>query len=217
MIHTQTIRVSLLSVMALAFAMFSVLAVGAQSYDGDTVEPDINGDYAVTAQSGDTVTLNNLGSGGSLDVTFANGVSGTIEVTTSAGVPAGAPSASPGTANIYLDITLTGLTNADVSSAVYRFTVTQTWLDDQGLGSENVFLYHYNGTAWEQLPTTLVSSVGGTHTYDATISSFSPFAITAVAGLTNTGSPAYLTIAVAGALVIALGTVTVLSRRGTKQ
>lgn len=213
--YAQTLKRGFLyAFLAAALGFVPVVAASAQSYDGETVQPNEEGNYEVAATANDTVTLANLGdSGASLELTFANGASGTVEVTTSTTAPSEATSAVPGTAAVYLDIDLNGLTNDDISGAVYTFSVTKDWLRDQGLESDNVFLYHWNGSAWERLSTTEIGETDSTHTYEAVIDNFSPFAVSGVLGLSNTGSPAFVLILVGSSLIGVVTAVAFMSRK----
>lgn len=194
-----------------------VVAPAYATYNGTVVEPEVDGTtYKVTADAGDQVTLSGLGSGtGVLKVTFANGTTGSFVVTESSEKPAAASTAAEGAVNLYFDIDLVGLTNDDVASAVWTFTVEKSWLSAQGVTAQNVFLQHWNGSAWERLTTREVSSTDTTVTFEADITSFSPFAVTAVAGLSNTGSPAVIGFVIAAGILAVVGGTFYLSRRAS--
>lgn len=190
----------------------------ASTYNGTTVEPQADGKtYNISAESGDTVTLANAGaSGNQLAITFDASVNGTITVTPSTSRPAGASSDPSGSVNIYYDVVLNGLTNDDVRSAKWRFSVTKEWLQQHNVASTNVFLQHFNGSQWERLTTREISSTASGYTLEADVSSFSPFAVTAVQGLSNTGSPYMLGALLAMAILTMLVGSFVLSRKSLK-
>ena len=203
-----------------ALALLLVPAVAfANTYDGTVVEPENDGEtYNVAATSGDSVTLNNVGDGtGDLEVTFSNGVSGSIQVTQSTTLPAEAPVPPTGTIDIYFDVDLNGLTNDDISGAVWSFSVTKAWLNENDVSAENVFLQHYTNGAWERLTTRVISETDTEVNLEADIDSFSPFAVTAVAGLSNTGSPFALGALLAAGILISLTVAFRMSRRPVRQ
>lgn len=183
----------------LVMSLVPVSSVGAQSYNGTTVPPNSDGEtYNVTADAGDTVTLTEIGGGsGTIAVTFANGVNGTIVVKESTSRPAGASTDAPGNVNLYFDVTLNGMSNSDISSAVWTFSVARSFLTQHDATASNIFLHHFNGSTWERLATKEVASNDTAVTFEAQVKNFSPFAVTAVEGLSNTGSP-YLLGAVLG-------------------
>lgn len=196
-------------------ALVPAATASAQSYNGTAVAPESDGTtYNVVASAGDTVTLTEVGNG-SIAVTFSNDVNGQFIITESSSRPASATSDAPGAVNLYFDVTLNGITNDDISSAKWTFSVEQSFLNQHDATAQNVFLYHFNGSSWEQLTTTQVSSSDTSVTFEAQVNNFSPFAITAVEGLSNTGSP-YLLGAVLGiGTLAAVGGAFYLSRRQT--
>lgn len=189
-------------------------SVYASTYNGTTVSSEADGKtYNVTASSGDTVTLTDIGSGsGKIAVTFSANVNGSIVVEESSAKPSGAASEAPGSVNVYFNVTLNGLTNNDVSSAKWTFSVTKDWLKSKGVGSTNVFLHHY-GSTWERLTTREISASSTSHTFEADVNDFSPFAVTAVPGLSNTGSPYMLGALLAGSSLAIVGGTFALSRK----
>lgn len=193
----------------MAVVLLSGVAAGsasAVSYGGTTIS-STNGTYVVAASAGETVTLANVAGVGTLALTFKNNVAGSVVVTESGTTrPAGAATNASGTVNKYFDISLQGITNADISSSKLTFTVEKAWLNNNGVTAANVVLQHY-GSAWENLTTREVSSSSTASTFESTVTSFSPFAITAVAGLSTTGSPYVLGALIAvGVIAIVAGT-----------
>lgn len=187
----------------------AVFATGAtalaSTYNGTTVSSAADGKtYTVVANSGDTLTLNNAGqSGALLNITFKNNVSGTIVINPSTTLPASASSAPSGNVATYFDVTLSGLSNSDISGATWNFSATKSFLSNLGLTSSNVFLEHWNGSSWDRLSTKLVSSDSNNYNFAGTVTSFSPFAVVAVPGLTNTGvSYALIAALSVGAIVV---------------
>lgn len=189
-----------------ALAVFVVPASAfASTYNGTTVAPAADGvTYTVSAAPGDVVTLANAGqAGGQLLVTFKNNVNGSIVIKPSTTLPASATSAPSGTVKTYFDVTLNGFSNADVTSSTWTFSTPLSFLNGLGLSTSNVFLEHFNGTSWDRLSTKLVSSDSANNNFTAGVTSFSPFAVVAVPGLSNTGtSYAVLALGGVGALAV---------------
>lgn len=203
-------------VAALTLSLVPFAGASATGYNGTTVEAEAdNITYEVTALAGDTVTLANIGSTtASVAITFKNNVDGTIVITESASRPSDATSDPSGIVSLYYDIKLVGLTNADVSGAVLTFTVPKTWLSANGFTGANIFLQHFDGSGWVKLTTKEVASTDTTITFTGTITSFSPFSITGVAGLSNTGSPYMLgAILSISALAIIIGSFVLSKKR----
>lgn len=200
-----------ISVLVLSLLPTSVFA---STYDGTAVSSESDGEtYKVTAASGDTLTLIDVGSGsGKIALTFSSDVNGSILIEESSSKPSGASSEAPGSVNVYFNVTLNGLTNADISSAKWTFSVAKDWLKSKGVASTNVFLHHYDSN-WERLTTSEVSSSSTSHTFEADVNDFSPFAVTAVEGLSNTGSPYMLGALLAGSSLAIVGGTFALSRR----
>lgn len=204
----------------LGFAMLLVSllpasSVFAQSYSGTTVSAESDGvTYKVVASAGDTVTLTDIGSGtGQIAITFGADVNGSIVVKESASRPASASTDAPGSVNLYYDVTLDGISNADITSGKWRFSVTKEWLNSKDASSGNVFLHHFGNGAWDRLTTRETSSTSTAYTFEADVNDFSPFAITAVEGLSNTGSPYMLGAILATGILVVLGGSFVLSRK----
>ena len=112
--------------------------------------------------------------------------------------------AAPGSAVTYYDVTLSGFTNAAVSSATWKFSVANSALSTLGLAAANVRLYHF-GTQWDVLPTQVTSADATNTNFSATVTSFSPFAVAGTTGLAATGSSYVLIGFVVLATLIAIG------------
>lgn len=206
-------KLLLTGIFAMVLSILPAANLFAQSYNGTTVEPEADGTtYVVTAQAGDAVTLSNVGNG-SVAITFANDVDGSIVVEESQARPADASMDAPGTVNIYYDVTLVGITNADITSSVWSFSVSKDFLSQNDVTASNVFLHHYSNGNWERLTTRQVSETDTTVTFEAEVDSFSPFAVTAVDGLSNTGSPYLTTAIVAISTIAVVGATFMLSRK----
>ncbi len=189
--------------------MMMPVTVFAQSYNGATIEPENDGKtYNVSADVNDQITLNNVGgNGGTLKLGFTGAASGSVVVQQTTTRPADAPVAPGGSVDIYFDVQLTGgLTSNDIGSGTWTFTVDKSFINGiDGAIKDNVFLNHYNGTAWERLVTRQVSETATTYVYEAEVTDFSPFAVTAVLGLTNTGSPYMMGMIVAVVSLVVVG------------
>lgn len=204
----------ILGVLTLLVSILPVSSALAQSYSGATIEAEADGvTYKIVANAGDTVTLVNVGSGtGQIALTFSANVNGSMVIQESTTRPAGASSDAPGATNVYYNVTLNGLTNADISTGKWRFSVTKDWLNSKDASSGNVFLQHF-GSSWSRLTTKEISSTATAYTYEADVNDFSPFAVSAVPGLSNTGSPYMLGAIIAVSVLAVLGGTFVLSRK----
>ncbi|WP_292728901.1 kelch repeat-containing protein [Methanoculleus sp.] len=100
---------------------------------------------------------------------------------------------APGTPYQYVDLVPARFTN--ITGAIITFTVPTAWLNEHGFSPEDIVLYHYNGTAWEALPTTIESTIGAKVTFTAASPGFSTFAITGIeqAGAVTTPTAAQTT------------------------
>ena len=85
---------------------------------------------------------------------------------------------APGTPYQYVDLVPARFET--ITGATITFTVPAAWLDEHGFTPEDIVLYHYNGTAWEALPTTVKGTSGTSVTFTATTPGFSLFAISGV-------------------------------------
>jgi PGF-pre-PGF domain-containing protein len=81
----------------------------------------------------------------------------------------------PGIAYQYVDLVPARF--EEITGANITFTVPVAWLEEHGFTPEEIVLYHYNGTAWEALPTWIVDAAGTTVTFRAATPGFSLFAI----------------------------------------
>ncbi|WP_284738429.1 Kelch repeat-containing protein [Methanoculleus oceani] len=85
---------------------------------------------------------------------------------------------APGTPYQYVDLVPARF--EEITGANITFTVPAAWLEEHGFTPEEIVLYHYNGTAWEALPTWVVDAAGTTVTFRAATPGFSLFAITGI-------------------------------------
>ena len=76
----------------------------------------------------------------------------------------------------YMEITKTGITNNDLSSAVVQFDVKQEWLTNNSLTTSDVKLFRWTGQ-WDELPTTFKEKVNSSARFEATTPGFSTFAV----------------------------------------
>lgn len=210
-------RLLLTGALALILSILPAADLFAQSYSGATISPDADGaTYIITAEAGDTVTLSSVGNG-LLSITFANNVNGSIEIRESQTRPSGASLDAPGAVATYFDVTLINITNDDISSSTWTFSVSKDFLNLNDAAAANVFLQHYNKGGWGRLTTQQVSETGTSVTFESDVNTFSPFAVTAVGGLSNTGSPYLMTGIVAMMTIVAVGATFMLSRKKQHQ
>jgi len=85
-----------------------------------------------------------------------------------------------------------------IQEAIIRFTIANSWIASEGLTSENLRMYRWDGEKWNELETTLISKDGSATNYEAKTEGFSHFAIsgikTSIAGTTPVAtSPAVTT------------------------
>lgn len=104
---------------------------------------------------------------------------------------------APGTPYQYIDLVPARF--GEITGAIITFSVPAAWLEEHGFAPEEIVLYHYNGTVWEALPTTVESTTGGTVTFTATTPGFSLFAISGIRdeSAVTTPTPATTSSAVA--------------------
>lgn len=204
----------LLSLAVLLMSFLPVTNVFAQSYSGTTISAESDGvTYKIVASAGDTVTLVDVGSGtGQIVLTFGTNVNGSMVIRESTTRPASAPTDPSGSVNFYYDVTLNGISNSDITAGKWRFSVTKDWLNSKDASSSNVFLQHY-GSSWERLTTRETSSSSTSYSFEADVNDFSPFAVTAVKGLSNTGSPYMLGAVLAVSILAVVGGAFALSRK----
>lgn len=70
-------------------------------------------------------------------------------------------------------------TPSNIKDAHVTFKVNASWMQQAGVNPEDIKLQRYNGTAWEVLPTEIVSNAADYVIFESQTSGFSPFAITA--------------------------------------
>ncbi len=70
-------------------------------------------------------------------------------------------------------------TSANIKDSQVTFKVNSSWIQQMDLSSEDIKLQRYNGTAWEELPTTIVSDSIDDVVFESQTPGFSSFAITA--------------------------------------
>jgi PGF-pre-PGF domain-containing protein len=70
-------------------------------------------------------------------------------------------------------------TTSNIEDARVQFKVNASWIQQMGISPADVKLQRYNGTAWEILPTTIVSNSTDYVVFESQTPGFSPFAITA--------------------------------------
>ena len=100
-------------------------------------------------------------------------VTGRVQSSPGAGIPP-----VPGIPYQYIDLVPARFT--EITGANITFTVPAAWLAEHNLTAEEVVMYHYNGTTWEALPTTVEGTAGTTVTFMATSPGFSLFAISGI-------------------------------------
>ena len=68
-------------------------------------------------------------------------------------------------------------TSKNIKHAEIIFRVPRSWIGSNGIDPDSITMMHYNG-AWEPLPTSKISETSEWAYYEASTTSFSPFAIT---------------------------------------
>ena len=128
------------------------------------------------------LTTNDVNVGGNSAVARVNvtgtGIGGLIVTGTVRSSPPAEVPPAPGSAYQYIDLVPARF--GKITGATITFTVPVLWLEEHGFSPEEIVLYHYNGTAWEALPTVVESTAGATVTFTATSPGFSLFAITGI-------------------------------------
>lgn len=84
---------------------------------------------------------------------------------------------APGKVHSYLNIEVSDLDSENIAGASITFRVEKTWLEENGIGTDNVVLSHYTGNDWEQLETSVSGEEGDYVYYVAKTPGFSTFAI----------------------------------------
>jgi len=85
---------------------------------------------------------------------------------------------APGVVYQYVDLVPARF--EEITGANITFSIPAAWLAEHGFIPGEIVMYHYNGTAWEALPTWVVDNSGSTVTFRATTPGFSLFAITGI-------------------------------------
>jgi len=85
---------------------------------------------------------------------------------------------APGVVYQYVDLVPARF--EEITGANITFSIPAAWLAEHGFIPGEIVMYHYNGTAWEALPTWVVDNSGSTVTFSATTPGFSLFAITGI-------------------------------------
>jgi len=117
------------------------------------------------------------GSINSLTVTVGSDVQNLqVTVTPSDSLPSSIP-VPDSVVYMFQEVTPYGVNDSNVERVTYTFKVSKAWLEGQGYGTADVVLWRYNGTAWEQLPTTYVDEDGDYYTFTAESPGFSWYAI----------------------------------------
>jgi len=76
-------------------------------------------------------------------------------------------------------------TSSNIDNPHIMFKVKTSWIDEMGIKPTDVKLQRYNGTAWEVLPTTVITETTDYVVFDSQTPGFSPFAITAEKSLAS--------------------------------
>jgi PGF-pre-PGF domain-containing protein len=103
--------------------------------------------------------------------------------------PGANQAAPPGT--VYQYIRLVPARFTSISKALIHFTIPQVWLDENHIDPKSIVLYHQTANGWEELPTTVLYTKGGTVYFSAESAGFSLFAIT---GMPSEVTPATIAI-----------------------
>ena len=77
----------------------------------------------------------------------------------------------------YVSADATGFDTSAIDTITISFKVPKTWLTENGLGSGDIALLHYDGTSWNALSTSMTSEDDIYVYYEATSSDLSYFAI----------------------------------------
>ena len=85
--------------------------------------------------------------------------------------------ASAGSVYKYLEVAKTAFTDSDITNAIIKFKVENSWLSASSIDKSTVTLYRYAGGAWEKLPTAKVSEDSTYAYYEAESTKLSTFAI----------------------------------------
>ncbi|MDK2939515.1 MAG: hypothetical protein PWQ51_1680 [Methanolobus sp.] len=91
--------------------------------------------------------------------------------------PDNIPGSAPGNVHSYLNIEVSELDSENIAGASITFKVEKSWLEENGISTDDVVLSHYTGSAWDQLETSVSSDDGEYVYYIAKTPGFSTFAI----------------------------------------
>ncbi|WP_340819671.1 PGF-pre-PGF domain-containing protein [Methanolobus sp. WCC4] len=91
--------------------------------------------------------------------------------------PDNIPGSAPGKVHSYLNIEVSDVESDNIAGASITFKVERSWLEQNGISTDDVVLSHYTGSAWDQLETSVSSDDGEYVYYVARTPSFSTFAI----------------------------------------
>jgi PGF-pre-PGF domain-containing protein len=100
-----------------------------------------------------------------------------LSISPSADRPEETPSPAADAVLSYLDVEKRNVTNAEISSARFRFRVSADALDEAGATPESVTLYRYSDGEWTTLATIPAGEQNGTYRFEAISPGFSTFAI----------------------------------------
>ncbi len=98
-----------------------------------------------------------------------------LTLTTLADKPANT-SAAPGNAYQYINVEAENINDSNIESAHFEFRVNNSWISDNNIDKNKVYLYRYTNQ-WNQLTTTLTSEDDNYTHYTATVPGFSYFVI----------------------------------------
>ncbi|MCK9631069.1 MAG: PGF-pre-PGF domain-containing protein [Methanoregula sp.] len=148
------------------------------STSGDDDPPDTMTDVSHTPM---TITVN---VGGNSAVPLVT-VTGTglkdliVTATVLAGPGTGIPP-PPGTVYEYIGLVPARYTT--ITSGEITFSIPATWLEEHAIRPDTITMYHYTGTVWESLPTTVLATKNGQVHFSTTSPGFSLFAISGMPG-----------------------------------
>jgi PGF-pre-PGF domain-containing protein len=91
--------------------------------------------------------------------------------------PDNIPNSAPGNVHSYLNIKVSDVDSDNIAGASIAFKVEKSWLEQNGISTDDVVLSHYTGSAWDQLETSISSDDGEYVYYAAKTPGFSTFAI----------------------------------------
>ncbi|MBP1907846.1 PGF-pre-PGF domain-containing protein [Methanolobus bombayensis] len=91
--------------------------------------------------------------------------------------PDNIPGSAPGNVHSYLNIEVSELDAGKIAGASITFKVEKSWLEENGISTDDVVLSHYTGSKWDQLETSVSSDDGEYVYYVAKTPGFSTFAI----------------------------------------